>query len=138
MPKTEVLLENTNGSLEKIGDPVRADGWYGHNDGLYTLAVYIVNFTGRIIIEGSISTNPSEDDWFPIKLNGCNYLEYPVNEAFPTSPDGNGDTGVYGFTFKANLVWIRAKVVRDYLDIDETDYAEVAKLGIVNKILISR
>lgn len=138
MPKTEILLENTNGSLEKIGEPVRADGWYGHIDGLYTLAIYIVNFTGRIAIEGSISVDPSDDDWFPIKINGCNYLQYPMNESFPTDFNGSGDTGVFGFTFKANLVWIRARVVRDYLDVSENDLDEIANLGIVNKILISR
>ncbi len=139
MSKTVVLLENTNTDFEKVGPAVPADGWYGHVDGLYTLAIYLDNFIGRIVIEGSIVSEPSENDWFPIKIDKCKYLEFPRN---PTAPTGHGniqgDSGIIGFTFHANIVWIRARIERDYLNISREDLDEIEMLGIVNKILVSR
>lgn len=131
-----VLLPSSQGQINMVGLPEKADGWYGYNDGLHTVAVYVQNFTGRVFIEASISLEPTENDWFPIPLTPTTYVEYPKNPYDPTGEMG-GDSGVEAFTFKANILWLRARVDRSYMDI-QTDEQSVSMVGIVRKIVLSR
>lgn len=138
MPKTVMLLGSTQGTANLIGEKQRADGWYGHTDGLHTLAIYCQNFTGRVILEGSISMEPTEDDWFPISLtNTTTWMEFPRNPMQPTG-DFDGDTGVVGFTFRMNVVWLRVSVDRTYLPNQFEDIEDIVAVGVVRKIVLSR
>ena len=73
------------------------------------------NTEGRNIIEGTLATTPTEDDWFDILLAGLPYKDY------------NNFTGVDGFTFIANLVFLRASLDRTSLGI--TDFATAGTVG---------
>ena len=115
MTPNALLLDNTGNYLNLIGQPVRADSWYGYSDGLHTVSFHVQNFTGRIFIQASLSENPTEDDWFDICLgDNVSYLQFPLR---PNRPTGvvSGDTGVSAMSFKANILWLRAKVDRSYL-----------------------
>lgn len=137
---TETLLPTTS-TIEKVdiqGEPIKAAGWYGISSGLHTVAVYVQNFTGRIFIEGTLSDNPYDAIWFNIDPGtGVGYLQFPIIPSAPSSIRG-GDNGVQGFTFKANALWIRARVERSYFlpnrDLNET---EMVSLGAIRKILVS-
>ena len=59
-------------SLNYTGEKVRADAFYGNTDGLHTLSITANNFTGHVVIEGTLSSSPTENDWFPIKLDWTN------------------------------------------------------------------
>lgn len=132
MRTTQTLLLSTEGHWSLTGSPVRADGYYGYTDGRHTIAIYLNNFRGDIVIEASLANSPAEGDWFPIDLNGP-VLHYPVN---PMNPTGDlGDTGVEGYSFTANVLWIRAKVIRP--DPVPTDPEIITNHGWVNKILIN-
>lgn len=137
MPKTVVLMESSDRKLNVTGPAKHGDGWFGHIEGLYTVAIYTQNLKGRVYIEGSISLDPKEDDWFSIPINGKPYIEFPVNPASPTG-ELQGDTGIFGFTFQANIVWIRARLDRCYLSLPQETERDIADLGIVRKILLSR
>jgi len=119
--KTTTLLPLTGAtSLDTIGDAVPGDSYYGYTYGVHTVAVYGNNLKGRIKIQGTLATTPTEDDWFDILLAGLPYKDY------------DNFTGVDGFTFVANLVYLRAKLDRTSLGI--TDYSTA---GFVGKIYLN-
>lgn len=119
--KTTTLLPQCGSTaLDVTGDAVPGDSYYGYTDGVHTVAVYGNDLKGRITIQGTLATTPTEDDWFDILLTGLPYKDY------------SGFTGVEGFTFIANLVFLRAKLDRTALGI--TDYATA---GTVQKIYLN-
>jgi len=114
--KTTTLLPLTGATeLNTTGAAVPGDSYYGYTDGVHTVAIYGDNLKGRIKIQGTLATNPTESDWFDILLAGMPYKDY------------NGFTGVDGFTFIANLVFLRAKLDRTSLGI--TDFATAGTVG---------
>ena len=116
--KTTTLLPLTGAtSLDTTGTAVPGDSYYGYADGIHTVAIYGSNLSGRVSIQGTLATTPTEADWFDILLTGLPYKDY------------TSFTGVQGFTFVANLVYLRAKLDRTSLGI--TDYTlagHVAKI----------
>ena len=118
--KTTTLLPYTGVELNVTGDPVPGDSYYGYTDGIHTVAIYGQNLKGRVRIQGTLATNPTEGDWFNILLSGLPYKDY------------NGFTGVEGFTFTANLVYLRATLDRDALGI-----TDVSQAGYIDKIYLN-
>lgn len=132
MRSTQTLLNSTEGQWTLVGEPCRADGWYGYTDGRHTIAIYLNDFRGDVIIEASLANTPTEDDWFPIDLDGP-VLHYPKN---PLNPTGQlGDSGIEGYSFTANVLWIRARVTRP--DPAPTDPEIIKHYGLVTKILLN-
>lgn len=119
--------------LNYTGDKIRADAFYGNTDGLHTISINYSDFVGRLYIEGTLVNDPSDSDWFPIYLtSGSDYKQYPVNANSPTGIVG--DTGTDGFTFRANVMYLRARVDRSHLT--DTVYNQ-AQHGRINKILLN-
>lgn len=127
MKSSELLLSNTSNQISVVGDKIRADGWYGSKDGLHTIQITTSNFRGRISIQASLATNPTEDDWFYINLSGTQiHLIYDCAES---------STKAYNFT--GNFVWVRAKIDRDNLGYTPTP-EQLVNLGIVTRIILNR
>jgi hypothetical protein len=118
--KTTTLMPLTGVELDKTGDPVPGDSYYGYTDGIHTVAIYGRDFTGRIKVQGTLATHPGEDDWFDILLSGLPYKDY------------KNFTGVEGFTFTANLVYLRAVMDRSSLGI-----TDVSTAGFIEKIYLN-
>lgn len=118
--KTTTMMQNTGVNLDVTGDAVPGDSYYGYTDGIHTVAVYGQNFSGRIKIQGTLAKDPTNDDWFDILLSGIPYKDY------------TSFTGVEGFTFTANLVYLRAIVDRSSLGI-----TNVSTAGYVEKIYLN-
>ena len=119
--KTTTLLPLCGASeLDKTGEAVPGDSYYGYTDGVHTVAVYGNALSGRIKVQGTLATTPTEDDWFDILLTGLPYKDY------------TNFTGVEGFTFVANLVFLRAKLDRTALGITNFSTA-----GTVQKIYLN-
>ena len=113
-----LLSTSTNNGVSGsyIGNPVRADGWYGRVDHIYTVAVYVSNLQGTVYLEASLANVPTEADWFAVVpvmtfpqppsqtiVDGC-----PVINDTP----GPGETARICTSFRANVTWIRARVVQ--------------------------
>lgn len=133
--KSIVLLPGTSDNLNVVGDKVVGDSYLGFTDGLHTIAIYVTNFTGRVFLQGTLATDPQEDDWFDISLvtnqfSNEQFVQFPLDPLNPTGT--NGDTGVEAFTFIGNFVFLRAGINRDYLGVPNAD-----GLGFVRKILLS-
>ena len=109
------MLSNIGNQFNVTGDRIRADSYFGYTDGIHTVAIYGANLSGRIKIQGTLATTPTEADWFDILLTGLPYKDY------------TNFTGVEGFTFIANLVFLRAKLDRTALGI--TDYTLAGHVG---------
>ncbi len=126
------MLNNKN-ELSYTGDNIRADAFYGNTDGLHTVSVKFDDFVGRVFIEGTLASDPQDTDWFPIYLtSGSSYKQYPVN---PAAPTGNvGDTGTDGFTFRLNVIYLRARIDRDYLSASAYD---LTQHGRIDQILLN-
>ena len=131
MSASKILLPHSNDQISMIGEPVHADGWYGFSDGLHTVSIHTSNFTGRVGIQASLALEPTEADWFDIQLtSGTPYLQFPID---PDEPTGylDGDTRNVALTFKANVLWIRARMDREYLMIEEPydgSYGSISKI----------
>lgn len=136
MSATSITLLTNQSSLSYSGDAVKADGYYGKTDGVHTVSVTVNNFVGRIHIEASLATTPTAADWFPIYLNsGNSFKQYPVT-ATPSGAGGVGDTITEAWTFRANLLWIRARVDRSYISPTPAQYVS-SDHGTVEKILLN-
>jgi hypothetical protein len=136
MSKTSiVMLSNTQGKLSVVGDKIRADGWYGHTDGLHTVAIYLFNFTGRIWFEASIADDPLEEDWFAIPINNQASQDFPKNPMAPTGT--TGDTGTFGMNIIGSYTWLRVRMDRDASDSDTEARAIAGLLGNVDRVLLN-
>lgn len=109
------LLTDSSQKLNVVGDAVKASGYYSLNKPFHSVAYYLNNFIGRIYLEGSLAKTPTEDDWFPIFLDSSNnYEQFPKDPLHPLGV--TGDTGIFAYTFVANVKWVRARVDRSYLN----------------------
>lgn len=132
-----LLLPSTDGEIDVVGDPIRIDQWSFNQYATFTVAIYVQNFQGRIFLDASLETNPSEHDWFPIFLTQDSpYIQFPIIYRRPTGENG-GDTGVEAFNFRANILWLRARMNRSsYMVVNNTLDLDIAMYGVVKQILI--
>jgi len=99
MPSTsEIILSNqtaADGSsvTTVTGDNFKGDGYYGRSDGFHTVQYDYEGLTGDIIIQGTLATNPTADDWFDVHTHTAQQA-----------------TAVRYANFTGNFVFIRAKL----------------------------
>lgn len=122
MARNSVVMLSDQGQLNFTGDAIRGDGYYGFSDGLHTVQVSLNNFTGRIIVQGSLAAQPSATDWFDIKLDGNTpYVQF-TNSSATTA-----------YTFQGNIVFLRALVDRSYI----TPTPALNTVGTIDQILLN-
>ena len=95
---TETADGSTTYTLNHTGfvsDKFKGDGYYSQPDGIHTIA-YKVNttLTGSIKIQGTLTSSPTEDDWFTIS---------------DTTFTADQSTTIATYNFTGNFVWVRAK-----------------------------
>ena len=79
-------------------DKQKGDGYYGYTDGLHTVAYYLTNFVGKIVMQGTLSKDPTDTDWVDIDSTTSVY-------------DGSTLlTDQVAYNFIGNFVWVRTKV----------------------------
>lgn len=129
-----ILLPSTQGVVSITGTPVRGAGSTRTVGSLYTVVITANNLQGRVYIEGSIASSPTPDDWFTIVMPGLNspFVEFPYEEG-----NTSGGTTTAGFNFKGNFTWIRARLDRDYLGLDDLSDMELAPYGFVDNITLN-
>ena len=110
-----VMMPDTGELWNAVGDPVKANGWFGIPNVLHTISIQVRNLQGRVFIEGTLAAKPTELDWFPISLrNNLPYIEYPVDPLNPTG-DSGGDTGIAAYNITGNFMFLRARLDRSYI-----------------------
>lgn len=104
-----VTTENSDGSttitIDHVGfvtDKAKGDGYYSQVDGVHTVMYKVVNlgdssddYFGTIKMQGSLATDPTEDDYFDIS---------------GTSFTSDQSTTIVSKNFTGNFVWVRAHI----------------------------
>lgn len=135
--KPVIMLTNTNRELNVTGQKIRADHYYAMSDGIHTVQVVFNNFIGGIRLQGTLSLDPEESDWFDIGLTGCHcsnqkIVKYPKDSSNPTGNNG-GDSGTDAYTFLGNFSYLRVVVDRTYLG----DINPEGSFGSVDRVLLA-
>jgi len=129
-----VLLPTTGNLINAVGKKQKGAGYSNFGGAVHTVSISVTNFIGRVYIEGSLETEPTESDWFNISLvNDLPYVEFP---RIPSRPTGyvQGDTETLAYDFMGNYVWIRARLDRTYLNPPPVDAGTV---GSIDQILLN-
>jgi hypothetical protein len=109
------LLDSTTTELNVTGQKQKGAGYNNTVGCNHTVSIATINMKGRVFIEGSLSTDPTYIDWFPIQLlPGQDFIQFPLNPNNPTGSSG-GDSTVVAYNFSGNYIWIRARLDRNYL-----------------------
>ena len=103
---TETSDGSTTTTLDHTGfvtDKAKGDGYYSQTDGVHTVAYHpsaTINDDSTIglIMQGSLATTPTEDDWFDISGTSIDQTNI------------DGSTLAFSANFTGNFVWVRAKV----------------------------
>jgi len=103
---TEASDGSTTFTLDHTGfvtDKAKGDGYYSQTDGVHTVAYHpsaTINDDSTIglVMQGSLATTPTEDDWFDISGTSINQTNI------------DGSTLAFHANFTGNFVWVRAKV----------------------------
>ncbi len=107
--------------------PLAAGGYYGSTSGLHTLAFTLRNFVGRIYVQATLASNPTEEDWFNIKFSeSCNfYLEFTDTVIYAPEVEKTihqyGVTGTFAENVVGNFTYLRVGIDRDYISTAPTD-----------------
>ena len=134
------MLPPLGETINLSGAPVRGAAWYGHTNGLHSVAIRVSNFQGRIKVQASIAITPSDDDWYSVLPNNAEFWQYPHRD-YVVPPNARGETSTLGFNFTTAAVWVRAAVERDYLIFDNNAPMQVAlrllEMGTVHYVLVN-
>ena len=106
--------DNSNIARTITGEKYKGDGYYGRSDGLHTVQITINEFIGKIELQGTLESDPTEQDWFTVELGtGAQSVDTTglLREQNITSVDYiDNTTNTKTYNFIGNYVWIRAKV----------------------------
>lgn len=139
MPRKSVVLLSKidqDSPVRVTGPAVRAASYYGITNGLHTISVHMNNFIGGYKVQGTLHTNPGEEDWFDIELtetdeNGDELVKengfilepqsdpninVPITSVFFPDPVRPGRDLIRMHNFKGNFVFLRMIVSREHLD----------------------
>lgn len=117
----KVEIQNSNNYQYRYSSALPASMQVHNTSGVQTAAIYLKNFTGWFKIQGSISEgSPIEEDWFDIETDGR--IEHHYDHV----------SGIFNFTFTANLMWVRLWLYNKY---DQLDSIELGCPGEITKML---
>jgi hypothetical protein len=128
------LLPTTGRQINVVGSKQKGAGYSNFSGASHTISITCSNFVGRIYIEATLETDPSDRDWFPVTIkDNLPYVQFPLDPWYPTGAQ-QGDTGTYAYGFVGNYVWVRARLDRTYLDPIPIDPETV---GSVDQVLMN-
>lgn len=136
--KSVLMMTNTGRQWNVVGNAISANSYYGYTDSLITVQVIYQNFIGSFGIQGTLSTSPTDEDWFWINSDltentSSPLITFPVNPLEPTG-DFGGDSGSVALNFTGNFTYLRAMLVRDFASEPPVDNF---LHGQIDKVLVS-
>jgi hypothetical protein len=105
LPQTSYLNPGNGAPYTVIGNSQPAAAYYLGNRDLQTINIKATGLTGNIVIEASLATSPTQNDWFKVYELVAN-ANAPAN----TAPQLASDASVYT-NIEGNFVYMRAKIV---------------------------
>ena len=104
LPETTYANPGNGAPYTVTGNSQPAAAFYLGNRDLQTVNLKLNEVTGNIIIQASLATSPSENDWFNVYTLEANYSAAP-NTAPQIASNASSFTNIEG-----NFVQMRAKV----------------------------
>lgn len=132
------LLPPVGPVMNFIGEPVRGAGYRKNAQRRHDIAIRLANFRGRIIIEGSLYSEPTSDQWAAVWIDGKRFLDFPRETHIPSSTTLTlGETITLGYFFVGAYVWLRARVDRSFVAPPWATEEHLAHYGRVDSILLN-
>lgn len=103
-PETTYDGGGTANVYSLTGNAQPAAAYYLGNQNLQTVNLKVTNFTGNIVIEATLSSNKSTDEYFKVYE-----LQANANAASNSLPYLNSNTSAYT-NIEGNFVYMRAKI----------------------------
>lgn len=104
LPQTAYLNPGNGSAYSVTGNSQPAAAYYLGNQDLQTVNLSLTNVTGNIVIEASLATSPSSNDWFKVYELVAN-----ANAASNSAPQLASNAKAYT-NIEGNFVYMRAKV----------------------------
>lgn len=104
MPETSYINPGNGAPYTVTGDTRPAAAYYLGNKDLQTVNMKLSSCTGNIVIEASLATSPTSDDWFDVYKLVAN-ANAPANTASQLASNASMYTNIEG-----NFVYMRAKI----------------------------
>lgn len=104
LPQTTYLNPGNGAPYTVTGNSQPAAAYYLGNQNLQTVNISLTNCTGNIVIEASLATDPTNDDWFDVYELTAN-----ADAAANTAPQIASNAKMYT-NVQGNFVYMRAKV----------------------------
>jgi hypothetical protein len=104
LPQTSYLNPGNGAPYTVTGNTTPAAAFYLGNQDLQTVNINLSNCTGNIVLEASLATTPTVNDWFKVYT-----LEANANAASNSAPQIASNASVYT-NVQGNFVYMRAKV----------------------------
>lgn len=98
LPETVYKNDGTAQPYDVTGDTVQAASYYLGNQDLQTVSFSFSEVTGNLVIEGTLASTPSDNDWFKV-------YEVSANNSANTNANLKSFTNLTG-----NFVYMRAKI----------------------------
>jgi len=98
LPETVYHNDGTNQPYDVTGETVQAASYYLGNQDLQTVSFSFSEVTGNLVVEGTLASTPTDDDWFKV-------YEVSANNQANTNANLKSFTNLTG-----NFVYIRAKI----------------------------
>jgi PHD/YefM family antitoxin component YafN of YafNO toxin-antitoxin module len=104
LPQTTYLNPGNSAPYTVTGNSNPAAAYYLGNQDLQTVNIKLTNCTGNIVLEASLATTPTSNDWFKVYE-----LEANANAVANSAPQIASNASVYT-NVQGNFVFMRAKV----------------------------
>ena len=123
----EVLVSglNYNGSIENeptkqssyISEPKKGDGLVHRASGQHTIQIHTINFSGNIVIEGTLNRDPWTATWIPVPLTNSMFgntttdLGFVYQNPVPGVPYSGKTVQLNNFYIASGqYAWLRANI----------------------------
>jgi hypothetical protein len=104
LPQTSYLNPGNGASYTVTGSSQPAAAYILGNRDLQTVSLSATNLTGNIVIEASLASTPTDNDWFKVYE-----LEANANAASNSAPQLASNASMYT-NVTGNFVFMRAKI----------------------------
>lgn len=104
LPETSYVNPGNGAPYTVTGNTQPAAAYYLGNRDLQTVNIKCTNLTGNIVIQASLATNPTANDWFKVYE-----LVADANATPNTAPQLASNASVYT-NIEGNFVYMRAKL----------------------------
>lgn len=121
---------NDSTAVTVTGDKFKGAGYFGFGHSLHTVEFQVTGFIGGYKIQGTLATNPSENDWMDVPLSEDSQYFIDTTGLISritghiTVSYETATTNVKIYNFNGNFTWVRAVV---------TDWTA----GTINRILLN-